>query len=203
MGCCCLMVFEVECVEVIENGEKSLEERVSAYEMLIELVAQIDNANNVAKMGLWPRLMPLLDSHEYELQIHTAWMMAACAQNNPEAAEYLYAQDVIPRLLSFLDGDTNESGLFSKKIVSALSALFQCTEGGFGQFVDAKGLEVFKRVCTRSTQDNESLRARIVFSLHFYVTLCEEYPRCLRENPFFYPLIKEEEIQRQQAENKQ
>lgn len=195
----------VECVEVLEKEDTAVEDSVTAFEMLIELVAQIDNANSilpfqkfyprldVEKMGLWPRIFPFLDSEKYELQVHAAWLIAACAQNNPEGAEHLYSMDTVPKMLSLIKGD--RKGSLAKKCVAALSALFQCSQGGFEQFEKNNGLEILQETILRFHED-ENLKSRAVFALYFYVVLVEGYPPSLRENAFFYPLIEEAIAQR-------
>lgn len=189
----------LESVEVLENEERTVEDKVTAFEMLIELAAQIDNANSipypsintvdVAKMGLWSRIMPFLESNEYELQVHAAWLMAVCAQNNLEGAEHLLSLGTVSKMLAMISAD--EKGPLAKKCVSVLSALFQCSENGYEQFEKQDGLAIFQQAITRFNTD-ENLRTRIVFSLYFYVHMHGKCPEALRGNQFFYPLVEEE-----------
>jgi hypothetical protein len=186
-------------VEVLENEERTVEDKVTAFEMLIELAAQIDNANStlcqsinpidVAKMGLWSRIMPFLESNEYELQVHATWLMAVCAQNNQEGAEHLLSLGTVSKMLAMISAD--EKGPLTKKCVSVLSALFQCSENGYEQFEKQDGLVIFQQATTRFNTD-ENLRTRIVFSLYFYAHMHGRCPESLRSNQFFYPLVEEE-----------
>ncbi|PJF17547.1 putative fungal zinc cluster transcriptionfactor [Paramicrosporidium saccamoebae] len=155
---------------------------------LIEMILGKDDPvrmKDVAKMGLWPRILPFLDSKEYELQVHAAWLMAVCAQNNQEGAEHLLSLGTVPKMLAMISADNK--GPLTKKCVSVLSALFQCSENGYEQFEKQDGLAVFQQAIARFSAD-ENLRTRIVFSLYFYVHMHGKCPDALRNNEFFYPL---------------
>lgn len=132
-----------ECVVAILDDALSMEERLGAFELLLDLCGQIDNANNVAKMGLWDQLWHLVDGPDVDLSMHTIWLVAVCVQNNPEAAEYLMERGSLERLVKLLP-DASPSQ--SRKIVSALSALFQCSSPAFGQFVELGGLRLFRNL---------------------------------------------------------
>lgn len=128
-----------ECAATILDAELTMDERTAAFELLIDLSGQIDNANNVAKMGLWEQLLPLLG--HAELASHTAWLVAVCVQNNPEAADYLMQLGILERLM----GGLSDASLFqSRKTVSALSALFQASPVAFDQFVHRNGLSLLR-----------------------------------------------------------
>lgn len=98
-------------------------------------------------MNLWERLWPCLDLEEYDICVSMLWLVATCAQNNPETAEYLVNRHIIPRILELISKD--EKGPVTKKALLALSALFQSTENGFNQFTELGGLETFEWIIHR------------------------------------------------------
>ncbi len=114
----------------------------------------------VAKMGLWDRLLPLLESSVEGLRISTLDFIAVCSRNNPEAAQHLAGQDVLRRLVesgcrrpiittaitTAIDASPAASTQEVRKLISACSALFQSVEGGFANFVRLDGLAMFAQL---------------------------------------------------------
>ncbi|KAL9714949.1 hsp70 nucleotide exchange factor fes1 [Leucoagaricus gongylophorus] len=78
-----------EDVDVGSDRSKSEDERVAALDHLEMLVEQIDNANDLEKLGLWPALISLLDSPESstEIKVLVLWVIGTAIQNNPQAQD--------------------------------------------------------------------------------------------------------------------
>lgn len=73
-----------DAMHAIEHPELSIEDKEQAFENLMELVEQIDNANNLENLGLWPPLLQKLDHEESSLRMWAAWTCGAATQNNPK-----------------------------------------------------------------------------------------------------------------------
>lgn len=184
-------------MEIIEKRENQLEDRLVTFTTLLDLVAQIDNASSmnvirgespyfvvdVHKMGLWGRLLPLFDDEEYEIRTNIVMMVTACAQNNPEAAEYLVTTDVMKRLVSALKVDVK--GPTVRRAISAISALFQSSTSGFEQFAELEGLDALEMVIDRF----EDVKERVGFILGFYVSLHGSIPKVLKGHRPLYLLF--------------
>ncbi|KAK4505396.1 hypothetical protein PRZ48_003359 [Zasmidium cellare] len=97
-----------------------LENKLIAWDNLEQLIEQIDNANNMDSMGLWPPLLQQLDHEESEMRKGAAACCSTAVQNNVKSQEKLLSQGAVPKLakLATEDGDVG----VRKKAISALSS---------------------------------------------------------------------------------
>lgn len=143
-------------------------------------------------MGLWERLLPILEHNREDLQIQTVWMVLVCCQNNPEAAQALLTKhSILSRLFDLCDGASVE---LSRKLVSAFSSIIQSAEGGYDRFVQQKGLDQLAHFLERFPED-ENLRARIIHTLTFYCKLHGTVPESLQNHAQIYPLLDLDDLE--------
>jgi hypothetical protein len=109
----------------------SLENKLIAWDNLEQLIEQIDNANNMDPMGLWPPLLQQLDNPEGELRRMAAWCVSTAVQNNVKAQEKLLAQGGIPRLAKLAAEDDVQS--VRKKAITALSSAVRNFQPGLDE----------------------------------------------------------------------
>nr|POF17534.1 hsp70 nucleotide exchange factor fes1 [Quercus suber] len=98
----------------------SLENKMVAWDNLEQLIEQIDNANNMESMGLWPPLVQQLEHQESEMRRMAAWCCSTAVQNNIKAQETLLAHGAIPKLAKLVQEDSVQA--VRKKAISALSS---------------------------------------------------------------------------------
>lgn len=156
-------------------------------------------------MGFWQQLLPLLDSPIESLRVNTLWMVAACSQNNSEAAQYLTSQDVLGRIIRRAYGPV-ASVQEARKLVSACSAIFQSANDGFSTFTRLNGLDLFADLLEKygitcpppldcckfhNLLDDANLKLRLMHSLDFICQLLECEPEALKSHPTLYPALQE------------
>lgn len=89
-------------IEIINNntpGEVTLEDKVIAFDNFEQLIENLDNANNIANLGLWSPLLEQLKNEEAELRKMAAWCIGTAVQNNERTQERLYAMGGLPMLV--------------------------------------------------------------------------------------------------------
>lgn len=109
-----------ESIAAIQSPEISLENKLVAFDNLEQLIESIDNANNLANLGLWMPLVDLLDSPEKDLRLMAAWCCSTAVQNNQQCQERLLALNAVPKLVHLALADP-DAGV-RKKAVNAISS---------------------------------------------------------------------------------
>jgi hypothetical protein len=97
-----------------------LENKLTAWDNLEQLIEQIDNANNMESLGLWQPLLQQLDSSEAEMRRMAAWCLSTAVQNNVKCQERLLAIGAITKLAKLAIDDDSQA--VRKKAVNALSS---------------------------------------------------------------------------------
>ena len=127
-----------ESMAAILSPDITLENKLIAFDNFEQLIEQIDNANNVQNMGLWPSLIELLSNSEPELRRYSCWVIGTIVQNNEKAQEQPVVRGIVPKLVELALGDENEQ--VRRKAIYALSSEFRNFQPG----LDA-GLKVFPK----------------------------------------------------------
>lgn len=97
-----------------------LENKVIAWDNFEQLIEQIDNANNMDSMGLWPPLIQQLDHNEAEMRKNAAACCSTAVQNNVKSQERMLSAGAVPKLAKLATEDSNQG--VRKKAISALSS---------------------------------------------------------------------------------
>lgn len=98
--------------------------RLTALDDLEMLVENIDNANDLEKLGMWEPLQGLLGSPPDDVKVQALWVIGTAMQNNPSAQRAYLALDPLPTLLHSLSSTSSPAHLRSKAIY-ALSGLLK------------------------------------------------------------------------------
>lgn len=144
---------------VAVDTSRSVEDRCTALDNFEMLIEQVDNANNMAPMGMWPAMRALLDAQEPEIQSATAWVIGTAIQNNDKAQAAALSHDVLAPLLLLLS--SSNSGVQNKSAY-ALSSLLKHYPAAVLQFATAGGWAPLQRALE---SDNLVLRRKVVFLL--------------------------------------
>ncbi|WFD18960.1 hsp70 nucleotide exchange factor fes1 [Malassezia caprae] len=144
---------------VATDASRATEDRCTALDNFEMLIEQVDNANNMAPMGMWPAVRSLLDADAPEIQSATAWVIGTAIQNNDKAQAAALEHDVLAPLLTLLS--SAHSGV-QNKCAYALSALLRHYPAAVAQFATAGGWAPLHRALE---SDNLVLRRKVVFLL--------------------------------------
>ena len=117
-----------EAMAAILSPDVTLENKVIAFDNFEQLVEQIDNANNVENLGMWPPLIELLSSNEPELRRYTCWVIGTIVQNNEKAQQQPVDRGIVPKLVELALEDADEQ--VRRKAIYALSSEFRNFELG-------------------------------------------------------------------------
>ncbi|EPY53572.1 hsp70-like protein [Schizosaccharomyces cryophilus OY26] len=112
----------------IEDESVPLDQKEIAFDNLEMLVEQIDNANNLKPLQMWPRLLKQLDSPEPSLRKLTAWVIATAVQNNPRSQNDLIENDGLTKLFASLDKEDSDEA--KNKILYAITSELKHNEPG-------------------------------------------------------------------------
>lgn len=102
-------------------SEADLETKLTAFDNFEQLVESLDNANNLAPLGLWTPLLEQLKHEEAELRKMAAWCIGTAVQNNFKTQERLYAMGGLKPLVEMATA-SNERTDVRRKAVYALSS---------------------------------------------------------------------------------
>ena len=97
-----------------------LENKLIAWDNFEQLIEQIDNAINIANLGLWPPLIQQLDNSEPEMRRMAAWCISTAVQNNVKCQEKFLETGAIAKLVHLATEDDNQA--VRKKAATALSS---------------------------------------------------------------------------------
>jgi len=109
-----------EAMEAILHSDTSLENKMTAFDNFEMMIEQLDNANNIENLKLWPPLLSLLEHEEHELRLMAAWCCGTAVQNNPKSQDGLVKHDGIAKLVDRVLRDPAAD--VRKKAIYALSS---------------------------------------------------------------------------------
>ena len=104
-----------------EDVEVSLDDKLVAFDNFEQLVENLDNANNMAPLGLWTPLLGCLAHAHADMRKMAAWCIGTAVQNNESSQERLLAMNGIPPLAR-MALDPHEEKQARRKAVYALSS---------------------------------------------------------------------------------
>ncbi|TFY65306.1 hypothetical protein EVG20_g5648 [Dentipellis fragilis] len=129
--------------KAIDTG-LTVEQRITALDDMEMLVESIDNANDLAKLGIWEQLHTLIitDSSE-KIRTQALWVIGTAVQNNPSAQRAYLSSDPLPTILSFLKPSVRSPQLRSKAVYT-LSALLKHNAAAVSQLNENGGWQIFR-----------------------------------------------------------
>ncbi|KAF8462501.1 armadillo-type protein [Russula ochroleuca] len=126
--------------------DASLDEsaRLTALDDLEMLVENIDNANDLEKLGMWEPLQDLLASPSDEMKVQALWVIGTAVQNNPAAQKAYLAIDPLPTILSYLSPLDSSSQKLRSKAIYTLSGLLKHNAAAIAQFEAVGGWDTLR-----------------------------------------------------------
>ncbi|PIA15586.1 Fes1-domain-containing protein [Coemansia reversa NRRL 1564] len=177
-----------ECLDAVEHSKTPLEAREIALDDLEMLVENIDNANNLEPLGMWPRLIKLFDSSDPSIRVGALWVSGTAVQNNPKAQAKFSGHDGLESALRVLKDD-NDSSVRTK----ALYCVSSCVRGnvqGLTEFIGINGLPTLMLAIENGTN---GLRQKAFFLLRSLIdeAVDTETPEELRPGMYLPNAIAE------------
>ncbi|KAH8988319.1 nucleotide exchange factors-like protein [Lactarius akahatsu] len=121
--------------------DASLDEdaRLTALDDLEMLVENIDNANDLEKLGMWEPLQGLLGSPSDDVRVQALWVIGTAVQNNPSAQRAYLALEPFQALLDFLSPSSRAPAQLRSKAIYALSGVLKHHAAALAPFEAAGG----------------------------------------------------------------
>lgn len=120
-----------EAMTVIVHPESTLEAKVTAFDNFEQLVENLDNANNMEPLGLWPPLISQLDSAEADLRKMAAWCVGTAVQNNEKCQQYFLSIGGVDKVARMAVDDSDAT--VRRKAVYALSSSVRNFQPGMNE----------------------------------------------------------------------
>ncbi|GAA5975562.1 hypothetical protein JCM10908_005203 [Rhodotorula pacifica] len=163
----CVMVIDGQWVdrdgtgEVKNNADITAEDRYRAWEDLEMLIEDLDNANDLANMGLWQPIVAHLTDSDDEVVKHACWVCGTAVQNNPKSQKAFLEQDPLPTVQSIVTS-AEASQQTRAKAMYCLSSTLKHSEPAVQRFGELDGWKTL----TQTLQDPSlKLRAKTAFLL--------------------------------------
>ncbi|KAJ6789989.1 hypothetical protein PWT90_08139 [Aphanocladium album] len=116
-------------MEIITASDVTLENKLIAFDNFEQLIESLDNANNMANLGLWTPLLAQLADAEAEIRTMAAWCVGTAVQNNEKTQERLLAVGGIKPLVEMATRE-GETATVRRKAVYALSSAIRNYQPG-------------------------------------------------------------------------
>lgn len=110
-------------MQIITADDVTLENKLIAFDNFEQLIESLDNANNMANLGLWTPLLALLAHEEAEIRTMAAWCVGTAVQNNEKTQEKLLAVDGVKPLVGLATCETEADAVRRKAIYALSSAI--------------------------------------------------------------------------------
>lgn len=129
-----------QAIYVAKNVDAEDEHKLGALENFEMLIENLDNANIIQNLKLWPDIIELLSSPNKEISVLAASIIATATQNNPPSQEaFLSHHSGLIKLISLASTRETPSELRLKSIF-ALASLIRNFEDGCQLFIKNDGL---------------------------------------------------------------
>ncbi|KAG1829275.1 armadillo-type protein [Suillus variegatus] len=141
-----------EALTVGLDERQAEDDRLQALDDLEMLVQNIDNANDLTKLGIWKPLHNLLlaSTTSDALRMQTLWIIGTALQNNPAAQLAYFDLDPLPALLKSLSPSSNSAETRSRALY-ALSGLLKLNAAAVRKMSVADGWSAL-RMCLEDSE---------------------------------------------------
>lgn len=147
-------------LSVAMDTSRTVEDRCTALDNFEMLIEQVDNANSMEPMRMWPAVLSLLRAPEPAIQLAAAWVVGTAVQNNDKAQAVALRHGVLAPLMQLHlspYADVRSKGVY------ALSAMLRHYPAAVAQFAASGGWAVIERSLY---DDSLNVRRKLVFLLN-------------------------------------
>lgn len=146
-----------QAIQVVENPDADDQNKVVALENFEMLIENLDNANNIENMKLWPSIIAQLLASNLEFQVLAASIVGIATQNNPDSqTAFLAKEGGLSKLVELASSPATPKELVMKSLF-AMASLIRNFEPGTTAFVKLGGLESIR---LGASQDDHKLLLR-------------------------------------------
>ncbi|RLV96689.1 Hsp70 nucleotide exchange factor FES1 [Spathaspora sp. JA1] len=131
-------------ITIVNDPEVELEQKEIALENFEMLIENLDNANNIGNLKLWPSLIKLLnDDVEERLRFLACSIIGTAVQNNPKSQEdFISSEGGLGKLIHIVEHDASKE--IQLKALYAISSVLRNFQPGYVQFVENQGWDILK-----------------------------------------------------------
>lgn len=145
-----------QAIVVVENPEATLEAKETAFDNFEMLVENLDNANNIENLKLWPNVIAQLQSTE-SLSVLAASIIGVATQNNPDSQKaFLAKEGGLSKLIDLVNEESTSRELRLKSLF-AMSCLVRNYPEATDKFAELDGWEALH---LQSSQTDHKLLLR-------------------------------------------
>lgn len=130
-----------QAISVVENPEATDDDKLVALENFEMLIENLDNANNIENLKLWPAIVGQLLTSNVEFQLLAASIVGIATQNNPDSQTAFLAQKNGLAKLVQLARDAATPTSLVLKCLFAMASLVRNFPQGTEEFVQLGGLD--------------------------------------------------------------
>lgn len=146
-----------QAIAVVENPDAADDDKLVALENFEMLIENLDNANNIENLKLWPSIIGQLLSSNLDFQVLAASIVGIATQNNPGSQEaFLSKPNGLSQLVELASDSATPKELVMKCLF-AMASLIRNFDKGTEEFVQLGGL---KAVMLGSSQNDHKLLLR-------------------------------------------
>lgn len=133
-----------QAIMVIDNDEATLENKEIAFDNFEMLIENMDNANNIENIKLWPSVINKMSAETpASLRVYAASCAGIAVQNNPKSQEAFLKYDGLAQLIKICNEEDVTTELRLKALF-AISSLIRNFEEGYTKFDELDGWSVVK-----------------------------------------------------------
>lgn len=135
----------MQSMAVVNNEEATLPNKEVAFGNFEMLIENMDNANNIENIKLWPLVVRQLREDVPEsLRIYGASCVGIAVQNNPKSQQdFLKYEDGLKELINICNDDSSPRELYLKAML-AVSSFIRNFQAGYNKFDELGGWEITK-----------------------------------------------------------
>lgn len=157
-------------IGVIQDNDADVDDKVTAFETLVDWCEHIDFAIDFHKIGGFSIFQQSFESEEGEVRWSCLELIASLAQNNPYCQTAILQHGLMPTILKMLDTDSNPT--VKVKALYAVSCLTRECEDGLNSFLSHDGFSVVMRAMQT---DIEKVKIKSAFMLS---AICSDNDKC-------------------------
>ncbi|CDK25542.1 unnamed protein product [Kuraishia capsulata CBS 1993] len=170
----------VQNMQVIVNEEATLENREIAFDNFEMLIENLDNANNIENLKLWPALISQLDSSQEAIRKYACSCIGTALQNNTKSQEdFLKHDGGIKKLIDIAEHDSSED--VQLKALYALSNSIRHDDAAYAAFEKEQGWKLVSPLLAPSVKDKVKLRVLSLLSALISTGVSDEKKQQIRD----------------------
>lgn len=179
-----------QAMQVVAHPEATLEDKETAFDNFEMLIENLDNANNIENLKLWPLVISQLSADVPEsLRVYAASVIGIAVQNNPKSQEDFHKHEDGLKLLISIATDKSAKPLLAKSLF-ALGSFIRNYLEGYESFAKLNGWDIVKNLFAGPGEDNKiNLRVLSLISAILSTGLDDTKHKQIVEHSLIHKLV--------------